>query len=67
MIGVEDPIRNALRELVRQKSIFAWNAMERAEDGTTQWTVVLMGGRTPKPYTTDEVNKLIGMFWEAGT
>jgi hypothetical protein len=62
MLGIQDPIRNALRELVREKRIWAWNARATPE-GTDEWTVVLMSGRTPKPFSTDAVNKLIAMHW----
>jgi hypothetical protein len=60
MLGVQDPIRNALRDLVREKRIWAWNARE-ARDGA-EWTVVRMDGGVSL-YSTDGVNKLVGMFW----
>jgi hypothetical protein len=63
MLGVQDPIRNALRDLVRNKAIHAWNARQQ-HDGTTEWTVVLMEGRTVL-YDTDAINTLIAMFWKA--
>jgi hypothetical protein len=63
MLNVQDPIRNALRDLVRAKRIWAWNARETPAE--TEWTVVLMDGRTPKPFSTDAVNKLIAMHWAA--
>jgi hypothetical protein len=61
VIGAQDPIRNALRELVRTKQIWAWNARETPDE--TEWTVVLIDGHTAARYTTDAVNKLIAMFW----
>ena len=63
MLGAQDPIRNALRDLVRSKSIFAWNARQ-CPDGSTEWTVSWPDGPT-RLYDTDGVNGLIGMFWEA--
>jgi hypothetical protein len=62
-LNVQDPIRNALRDLVRSKTIWAWNARERP-NLTTEWTVVLVDGPT-LIYDTDGVNKLIAMYWEA--
>jgi hypothetical protein len=62
VIGVQDPIRNALRELVRDKTIWAWNARETPRE--TEWTVVLVDGPT-LIYSTDAVNKLIAMYWKA--
>jgi hypothetical protein len=62
-LNVQDPIRNALRDLVRAKTIWAWNARERP-DSCTEWTVVLVDGPT-LIYSTDGVNKLIAMFWKA--
>jgi hypothetical protein len=65
MLNVQDPIRCALRQLVTAKRIFAWNALEL--DGEDRWTVVLNDGHCPKPYSTDGVNKLIGLFWADGS
>jgi hypothetical protein len=62
VIGAQDPIRNALRELVRSDRIWAWNARE--DPSGTEWTVVRADGRTSL-YSTDAVNKLISMFWSA--
>ena len=70
MLNIQDPIRNALRQLVSEKRIWAWDAIKLHHHGTTQWIVVLMHesgeykpGRCPPPYTADEVNDLIGMLW----
>jgi hypothetical protein len=54
-LNVQDPIRNALRDLVRSRTIWAWNARERPNQ-TTEWTVVLVDGPT-LIYDTDGVNK----------
>jgi hypothetical protein len=65
MLNVQDPIRNALRDLVRAKRIFAWSVREApygAGWSVAEWTVVRMDGGTTI-YTTDSVNRLIGMFW----
>jgi hypothetical protein len=63
-LNVQDPIRNALRDLVRSKTIWAWNARERPNQ-TTEWTVTLPDGGPTTLYDTDGVNKLIAMYWEA--
>lgn len=60
MLNVQDPIRCALRELVRAKRIWAWNARETP--GETEWTVVLNDGPALL-YSSDAVNKLVGMHW----
>lgn len=59
---IQDPIRNALRELVREKRITGWSPRYDEITGETTWTVIPGRGT---PYTTDEVNSLIAMFWEA--
>lgn len=64
MLVIQDPIRNALRQLVSDKVIFAWNAMEDCRTGFTEWTVVNAFGGAQN-YSTDGVNKLISMHWEA--
>jgi hypothetical protein len=63
-LNVQDPIRNALRQLVRDKTIWAWNARECPRTDATEWTVVLVDGPT-LIYSTDGVNKLIAMYWQA--
>lgn len=71
-MNIQDPIRNALRQLVREKRIWAWDAMTMHHEGATRWIVVLMHesgeykpGRCPEPYSTDDVNNFIGMMWAA--
>jgi hypothetical protein len=61
VLGVQDPIRNALRELVSTRRIWAWNARP-THAGTDEWTVVTNEHRTTL-YSTDAVNKLIAMHW----
>jgi hypothetical protein len=63
VIPVQDPIRNALRQLVREKQIDGWSVRQDEREGSI-WTVnhTEIGTVT---YTTDEVNGLIAMFWEA--
>jgi hypothetical protein len=61
MLGAQDPIRNALRDLVRTRRIWAWNARPTLH-GTDEWTVVT-NGHHAQLYTTDAVNKLIAMHW----
>jgi hypothetical protein len=63
ILGIQDPIRNALRDLVREKRLRGW-APIKTGDEETRWTVVLPDGTTPPPYTTEGVNDLIGMFWQ---
>jgi hypothetical protein len=65
MLGTQDPIRNALRDLVRQRRIWAWNARP-THHGTDEWTVVTTEHRATL-YTTDAVNKLIAMHWHEET
>jgi len=60
---VQDPIRNALRELVRAKILNGWCAFGN-EDGTTTYLVVPTDGKSGM-YSADAVNGLIGMYWEA--
>lgn len=57
----QDPIRNSLRDLIRAKVLWGWQAFPNT-DGTTTWLVVPAEGRSGM-YTTDEVNHLIAMYW----
>lgn len=64
MMNLQDPIRNALRDLVRSKRVTGWCAM--ATSAGLRWTVSYHGDYgliTPPPFTTDEVNDLIGQLW----
>jgi hypothetical protein len=54
---VHDPIRDALRQLVREKRIDGWQQITR-----DRWVVA--GPGWTAQYTTDEVNDLIAMFWK---
>jgi hypothetical protein len=57
MLGTQDPIRNALRDLVRKRRIWAWN-VRPTHHGDDEWTVVTTEHRATL-YSTDAVNKLI--------
>jgi hypothetical protein len=57
---LHDPIRDALRQLVREKRIQGWNA--RATPVGVEWTVSFENAT--RVLDTDAVNDLVGMFWQ---
>ncbi|MBA3688437.1 MAG: hypothetical protein H0W81_06385 [Chloroflexi bacterium] len=64
---IHDPIRDALRQLVREKRIYAWNVTTLRTDSDADgpahwaWTVCLENGATTV-YTSDQVIDLLGMY-----
>jgi hypothetical protein len=61
---LEDPIRNALRQLVREKRIPGWSVTRPPGGGEPMWNILHPLADGIRPLTSDEANSVIGMIWE---
>ncbi len=58
---IHDPVRDALRQLVRERRIFAWNVARGSINPDYRWTVCLEAGPVTL-YTSDQIIDLLGMY-----